>query len=114
MRTEFRIDGYLVGKIWMPATECYKPLDYTFVRKENERRSPWQDAHETLRDALLQITNDGDFQSCGVADGMLTVTRQDGSGGRKRSYSRCFPLDSFPSISDMICADWAGPNCEDE
>lgn len=113
MRTEFTIRGYLVGTIWMPAAECYKNVSYTFVRNECERRSAWQDAHETLRDALLQITNDGDFQSCAVADGVLTVTRQDGSGGRKRSYSRCFPLDRFDSVSDMIRADWVGPDMED-
>ena len=53
MRTEYTIYGYLVGTIWMPATECYRELEYTFVRHEDERKNSWQDAREDLRDYSL-------------------------------------------------------------
>lgn len=114
MRTEFTISGYIVGKIWMPATECWKDLNYTFVRHENERKNPWQDAQETLRDAMLHVTNDGDFQSCSVSHGVLTVTRRECSAGRQVTFERMFPLDHFPSVADMVRTDWEGPDYGDD
>lgn len=110
MKTEYRIRGYLVGSAWMPAAECYKPLNYSFVRDALDKASPWQDARDDLRDALLHVTNDGDFQSASVADGFLTIRRELGRG---LTHTRSFPLDRFPSVRDLIRSDWDGPSGED-
>ena len=111
MRTEYTIYGYLVGTIWMPATECYRELEYTFVRHEDERKNSWQDAKKDLREAMLHITNDGDFQSCAVADGVLCVRRVNEGQGRRSTRERTYDLARFPSVADMVRTDWEGPSC---
>lgn len=110
MRTEYTINGYVVGKIWMPATECWKELNYTFVRSEEERAHPWQDARDDLRDAMLHVTNDGDFQSCRVCHGQLTVRKISETGARKIVTERIFDLAKFKSVADMVRDDWEGPH----
>jgi len=34
MNLQIEISGYLVGPIWMPAVECYKPLRYDATREQ--------------------------------------------------------------------------------
>lgn len=115
---EFSITGYVVGTIWMPAAECYKFVDYHFVRDEADKSSPWVDVHDNLRDAMLHITNDGDFQSCALADGLLTVTdkffdQANGMIAPRRTHSRSWAVANFPSVADMVKFDWEGPQDDD-
>lgn len=95
------IRGTLVGGIWWPAgAECWKPLRYDATA--GQRRTVGK---MTLRDHVLSATNDGDFQSCRLADATLEITTRHGS----RTRSRIFPLDMFPSVVDCILPDWGGP-----
>ncbi len=64
IETNYQINGYLVGMIWMPCEECQKTLSYKFVREEADRPNPWTDARETLREAMLAATYDHDFRAC--------------------------------------------------
>lgn len=112
MRTEYTISGFLVGPIWMPATECWKDLHYTFVRADKDRASPWQDARDDLRDAVSAVTNDGDFQYCKIAHGILIVNIIDEKRRIKRW--RNIPLSEFPSVADMVMADWDGPYSDED
>lgn len=99
------IRGTLVGGIWWPiGAECYKPLRYDATAEQ--RRTVGK---MTLRDHVLSATNDGDFQSCRIADGTVEVTVRRGP----RTRSRIFPLDMFPSVSDCVLLDWDGPEAED-
>ena len=108
MNLQLSIHGFLVGHIWMPAAECYKPLAYD-ITAEDERFSE----SLTLREHVLRATNDGDFQSGAIADGYIkaTVTKLQGASVVKRT--RCFPLNRFPSIEDCRKDDWEGPMGED-
>ena len=103
--SEITISGYVVGPIWWPTgAECYKPFTYHLTREDERFTEPG-----TLRDHVLAITRDGDFQHCEIADGFLEITiRKPG-----RSRSRVFELDIFPSIADCLKDDWCGPNLED-
>lgn len=105
--TQFSVQGYVVGTIWMPAQECYKPVSYSFTRNGDKRNN-----HATLRDALLAVTNDGDFQSCKMADGVL-IARRVTEGATRITREKVFPLSAFPSIADMVRDDWNGPDFDD-
>lgn len=98
------IRGYLVGPIWMPATECYKPLRYQLTNEDARFNEPL-----TLREHVLRATNDGNFQYCQIADGELVTTAYITKETRnyRRSVSR--PLSAFPSIADCVKTDWDGP-----
>lgn len=104
--TRMTISGYLVGTIWMPAAECYKPLTYDVLREARRYTEP---DSVTLRDHVLSATNDGDFQSCAIADGELLVTIARHEGNKRYTRTRAFPLAMFPSIADCIKTDWDGP-----
>lgn len=79
----------LVGRIWMPNCLAVKPVKYRFTRPENpESPSRRRDECDTLRDALLRVTSDGDFQSCALAN--ATIEIQD--CGKMRRRSRWFNL----------------------
>lgn len=93
---QISITGYLVGNIWMPNAECWKSLNYDATAKS------WQWGEKgTLRDHVLAATNDGDFQSCVIAQGEVVITHRKGS----RKTSRSFPLTMFKSISDCVHSD---------
>lgn len=91
MRTlrQYVLRGDLVGHIWMPNAFATKPVEYRFRRPENPD-SPFRerDEHDTLRDALLAVTNDGDFRSCTLANATIEV--QDHRKGSRKS--RWMPL----------------------
>ena len=81
MRTKITLYGEIAGIIWMPAVECSKEfhLELTRIpRKSNTRTFPGIAPRSMeitrLRDALLQITNDGDFQSCALIWARLEVS----------------------------------------
>lgn len=108
---QLKISGYLVGQIWMPATECWKELSYD-VTQESKRIVGGK---VTLRDHVLRATNDGDFQDCVIACGELIATRRSNKNGRTVTVERRFPLDLFPGIADMLHddPDWC-PTWDDE
>ena len=64
------IYGTIRGTIWMPAIECTKEVHCKFTPKQQPFTREWTG----IRDALLHLTNDGDFQSCMLEDVSLRVT----------------------------------------
>jgi len=97
MITNISLRGFVVGPIWWPVgEECYKPLDYS-ITDQNAR---WSEPG-TLRDHVLRATNDGDFQSCTLAQAELVVERRTGN----RRVIRSFRLSRFPSVADCLHPD---------
>lgn len=94
------LHGYLVGPIWWPVgEECSKPLAPMAI-----------DAATTLRDALSDATNDGDFQHCCIGDGYIeTVATIHKPDGRTYRRTRMTALEDCKSVADMVASDWAGP-----
>ena len=111
MRTTYELHGYLTGTLWQ-GCEAYKNLNLKFVRNETDRPSPWIDAHETLRDAMLAATSDGDFQSCKVADGFLRCKTRSRLG--YIVHVRTYELSRFPSVADMVNEKGCGPEGRNE
>lgn len=94
--TSIRIVGYVVGQIWWPVgAECYKPINYDVLRESDRYTSKPE-----LRDHLLRITSDGDFQNASVV-GEVIIEMRDG----RRKVSRSWPLSRFPSIADCLHPD---------
>jgi hypothetical protein len=109
---EFSIRGFIVGTIWMPSVECYKPLNYDLTREDARFTEPG-----TLRDHVLRATNDGDFQSCSIAHGELIARRTIRKDGRVVTVTRTWPLAKFPSIADCLHPegdDWCPQGDDDE
>ena len=97
MHMHVEISGFLVGPIWWPAgAECFKPFRYDVTAEDTGLSEPG-----TLRDHVLRITNDGDFQFCALAQAELTITLYKPSLSRSRSW----PLEHFPSIADCLHGD---------
>lgn len=96
--TRITITGYIVGAIWWPSgAECWKDLNYDAT--DQQART---DGKMTLRDHLIRATMDGDFQSCTVAAGTLTIETISRKGSSMVKRSRSWPLDKFPSIADCL------------
>ena len=66
---EFRIYGEVKGHIWLPDIECTKEFNVRFSREQK----PFGIQATRLRDALLHITRDGDFQSCAIDWAVLEI-----------------------------------------
>lgn len=70
------LQGEIRGPIWWPAMEeCYKPFTLRFEHKPDERFPLSGVEFATLRDALLHVSNDGDFQATMLHDVYMTVQR---------------------------------------
>ena len=89
MRTKITLYGEVAGTIWMPSVECTKAFHLELIRiprNSKTRAYPGIAPHSMeitcLRDALLHITNDGDFQSCAVSWARLEVSHYFGSAKR--------------------------------
>jgi hypothetical protein len=81
MRTKITLYGEIAGSIWMPAVECTKEFHLELVRipRASHIRTypgimPRSMEITCLRDALLHITNDGDFRSSSIAWARLEVS----------------------------------------
>lgn len=73
--TKIRIYGEVQGSIWWPiGAICKKEFD---VRCSYDDK-PFSRQIECLRDVLLYITNDGDFQHCEISFAVLEITKQKG------------------------------------
>jgi hypothetical protein len=86
MRTQITLYGELAGDIWMPAVRCTKLFQLELIRLPRHSKSrtypgiaPRSMEVTSLRDALLHVTNDGDFQSCGIVWAMLEVSHHFGN-----------------------------------
>ncbi len=100
-----KIVGFLVGDIWMPKTECWKEFKYDITR-EQARFAPGEKL--TLREHAIRATNDGDFQSCEMGDAFLVIeTARILKSGTVVTRSRSWPMEMFPSVSDMVRPDFA-------
>ncbi len=89
MRTKITLYGEIAGTIWMPAVECSKEFHLQLVRiprTSTTRTYPGIAPHTMeitcLRDALLHLTNDGDFQSCAINWARLEVSHTFGDEAR--------------------------------
>ena len=72
---KIRIYGELQGPIWWPAGAiCTKEFDLCCDYEDK----PFRRQIDCLRDALLHITNDGDFQNCEICFAVLEITKQKG------------------------------------
>jgi len=81
MRTKITLNGEVGGTIWMPAVECTKEFHLELIRipRNSKTRTypgiaPRSMEITCLRDALLQLTNDGDFRSCAITWARLEVS----------------------------------------
>jgi hypothetical protein len=81
MRTKITFYGEIAGTIWMPAVECTKAfhLELNRIPRTSTTRTypgiaPRSMEITCLRDALLHLTNDGDFQSCAITWARLEVS----------------------------------------
>lgn len=111
------IEGFLVGPIWQ-GIEGYQTLNYSVTAQQARRR-----ARLSLREhVLLALTLHGqDFISCAIGAGTLhidvTTINASGFGAtrrrntERRTVSKMWELDHFPSISDLLHpdADWLPP-----
>lgn len=98
-QTTVTLKGTLVGKIWMPAAECTKPV--TLDRRHDFNY--FDKVLPTARDMVLRATNDGDFQSCNLtADSYFEFERAARRGSTLIRRSRIIPVTAFPSIADCI------------
>ena len=89
MRTKITLYGEIAGTIWMPSVECSKEFHIELVRipRTSTTRTypgiaPRSMEITCLRDALLHLTNDGDFQSCSINWARLEVAHTFGDESR--------------------------------
>lgn len=75
--------GTLIGRIWMPSIACTKPFNVQFSPTSRPFARQWTG----LRDALLSITNDGDFQECEIGELTIVVERPIPSGTSRTWHS---------------------------
>ena len=89
MRTKITLYGEVAGSIWMPAVECTKEFRLELIRTPRNSKTrtypgiaPRSMEITCLRDALLHLTNDGDFQSCAITWARLEVSHYLGDESR--------------------------------
>jgi len=89
MRTTITLYGEITGTIWMPAVECSKEFHLELIRipRTSTTRTYPGIAPRTmeiscLRDALLHLINDGDFQSCTINWAKLEISHYFGDESR--------------------------------
>ena len=93
--TRYEIIGGIIGPIWLPGPECWKPVNVSYDR-----------AQGPLREMALRAIDDEDFQTCRLTgDSVLRITREKRDNGRMTSRSRWWNLTAFPSIADCVAAD---------
>jgi hypothetical protein len=69
------IYGEIRGNIWMPYAECTKEFSQTFTNPNQLKSNEWTG----LRDAVCNITNDGDFRSAAIDWARIETVYIDGS-----------------------------------
>ncbi len=98
--TEVTIEGYIIGNIWWPYGETFeKPVSIS------NRHYPFSlDDPPTLREMVLRVTNDGDFQSASLADDSAVIFRRvrETASGTKIQRMRIMAAGQFASIADCV------------
>lgn len=69
---EYRLYSTIIGENWY-GQECWKNFDKKFTRHPEIL---WAKQISCLRDALLDITKDGDFQNCSIETAELEVSQR--------------------------------------
>lgn len=104
-RTQITIHGFIVGRAWS-GYEAYSPLSYNLTREQKRNV-----ARRSLRDHVLSATNSGDFQSCLIANGQMSITMTKTRNNRVYEFTKWFALEDFPSITDcVLTGDWSAPD----
>jgi hypothetical protein len=114
MKTRIKLYGEIAGEIWMPAVRCVKTFELNLIRVSRNSTTltfpgiaPRSMEITSLRDALLHLTNDGDFQSCGIAWGILEVSHSFGNEADTRSTigrrTRVCTLRGIGQNADCFC-----------
>ena len=66
------VHARVIGRFWMPAALAYKDNRAVFSVDDRPFTRQWSG----MRDALLHLANDGDFQGAALADVQLTIKRE--------------------------------------
>jgi hypothetical protein len=100
-KTKITLTGELAGTIWMPAVECTKEFHLELIRipRTSTIRTypgimPRSMEITCLRDVLLHLISDGDFQSCAINWARLEVSHTfgDETRGTRRVRTRMWDL----------------------
>jgi hypothetical protein len=113
MRTKITLCGEVAGTIWMPTEECTKAFHLELIRipRDSKTRTypgiaPHSIEITCLRDALLHLTNDGDFQSCAISWARLEVSHYFESeirgSGTTMTHTRVWELRGKAPDSDCF------------
>lgn len=113
MRTRITLYGEVAGEIWIPAVRCRKSFELDLIRIARDganRTHPGIAARSmevsSLRDALLHLTNDYDFKSCGIAWGILEVShsfRNETDSSTIATRTRVWRLRGVGQNADCFC-----------
>jgi hypothetical protein len=102
MTTQLTIHATAHGALWWPIGEEWtRDVAFDVTRYQARCVNGGRGSRGiTLREAMsgLECEESGDSSNGVTFSGILVVTRYSGS----RCRSRCFPLNMFPSISDMV------------
>lgn len=70
--TTIEVSARVIGRLWMPAALAFKGRREVFSVDDRPFTRQWSG----MRDALLHLANDGDFQGAALADVRLTIKRK--------------------------------------
>jgi hypothetical protein len=93
------LSGTKSGTIWMPACNAEKQFQEVFTTSHSPFHRDWTG----IRDALLYITNDGDFQSCSISE-LYGVARWIDERGREITQPMKFSQNA-EEYSDCLTDD---------
>jgi hypothetical protein len=95
---EIILSGILQGRLWY-GQECEKQ----FREKFTLCAEPFSHEWNGLRDALLHITNDGDFMSCSILFGQITVVYGgETPSGKYQELRKYADLEPCKAICDLF------------
>ena len=105
------LSGTIVGRLWMPGAVASKHVSARIERNSADTFTHGG-PYPTLRDAMLALTTDGDFQSCGFDpnDCWLTVVEETpvvGGMSKRRTRTRqirfaCWDTDDMRASEDVM------------
>ena len=101
-KVQTTLHGTLVGRIWMPAVECTKPVTVDLTR---ERGRYVGNPISMLRTLIGSVCNDGDFQSASLtSDSFLELKVTQIRSRREVTRRKYISLSELPSIADYLDA----------
>ena len=102
VHTSVEVRGIIAGRIWMPAATCGKPFKVLNQKYPHRAGDDLQNERATLRDMVLRVTNNGDFQSCQVIDAQVTFRRTVQTTTGTKIRTRSMDIRQFPSVADCV------------